>query len=293
MSMHHRLGWGAFALVALVTGTMPGGAVAQQPPATTGERAAQTPSPVAAPQAPAPRRATVAASIDFASAYMFRGIYQEDHGLVTQPLADLGLTVMSGDGALKSVVANLGTWSSVHSGPTSTWYEHDMYAGATFTLGHWKPGALYTSYTSPNDRFSTVQEIAFSVGYDDSGSRLPFSPKVLVAFELDGQADGGANEGTYMELSVRPVVALAAPISLAFPLKVGLSLNDYYEGASNDTFGYVDVGAIASVPLPFLKGATWDVHGGLDVLFLGNTLEALNGGKSVKPVFVLGLGAAF
>ena len=134
------------------------------------------------------------------------------------------------------------------------------------------------------------------MAYDDSGSRLPFSPKVLVAFELDGQADGGTNEGTYLELSVRPAVTVidaAAPLSLAFPVKVGLSLNDYYEGASNDTFGYVDIGAIASVPLRFLKGAAWDLHGGLDVLFLGNTLEALNGGKNVKPVFLVGLGAAF
>lgn len=300
MSRHTRERWerglGVVALVALVAGATPAPGEAQPAEATTGERVA---APVPAPglAATAPRRAAVAATLDVASAYMFRGIYQEDRGFIAQPLADLAVTVMTGDGTLKSVVASLGSWSSVHSGPTSSWYERDLYAGATFTLGRWKPGALYTSYTSPNDRFGTVHELAFSLAYDDSASRVPLSPKVLVAFELYGQADGGAHEGTYLELSARPVfivIDAAAPLSLAIPVKVGLSLRDYYEGVrGSDTFGYIDIGIVASVPLPFMSGGAWDLHGGVDVLFFGNALEALNGGTAVKPVAVLGLGVVF
>lgn len=293
MSHDVRSRLGVFAFMFIMS-VLPSAARAQES-ATSGEQPA---SPMPAPASPAaPRRATVTATLDVVSAYMFRGIYQEDRGLVTQPLADVGVTMVSGRGALTSMVANLGSWSSVHSGPTSTWYEHDLYAGATLTFGRWKPGALYTSYTSPNDRFNTVHEVAVSLAFDDSASRVPFSPRVLVAFEIDGQADGGSREGTYLEMGVRPTVKVtggATPLSLAMPVKLGLSLRDYYESAlGSDTFGYLDVGLIASVPLPFISGASWDLHGGIDVLVMGRALEALNRGNAVKPVLSIGLGAAF
>ena len=75
-------------------------------------------------------------------------------------------------------------------------------------MGKWKPGALFTSYTSPNDAFNTVNELAAVLAYDDSASAFPLSPKVVLAFELSGQADGGTDQGTYLELGVRPVVKL-------------------------------------------------------------------------------------
>jgi hypothetical protein len=140
-----------------------------------------------------------------------------------------------------------------------------------------------------------VHEIGFSLAYDDSRSPLPVSPKILIAVEMDGQADGGASPGTYVELSARPVLKLGAtPATLSVPLKLGLSATDYYEGASgSDTFGYFDVGAIVSVPLGFFPQGAWDVHGGLDVLFLGDNLEAFNGGNAVQPVALIGVGLVF
>jgi hypothetical protein len=95
-----------------------------------------------------------------------------------------------------------------------------------------------------------------------------------------------------VELSARPVLKLGAtPATLSVPLKLGLSATDYYEGASgSDTFGYFDVGAIVSVPLGFFPQGAWDVHGGLDVLFLGDNLEAFNGGNAVQPVALIGVG---
>jgi hypothetical protein len=265
---------------------------------------APVPPAVAAPAAPpaGTDRVTFSGAIDFSNAYFFRGIRQEDEGLVNQPYADLGAVLYESTGALRSVTANFGTWNSLHSGPTgadhpdrSFGYETDFYAGVTFAVGTWKPGVLYTAYTSPNDAFNTVHEIALSLGYDDSGSRFPVSPKLLVAIEMEGQADGGSDEGTYVELSARPVIKLGStPATLAVPLKLGLSASGYYEGPSgDDTYGYFDVGAIASVPLPFFPGGSWDLHGGVDVLFLGENMEALNGGDSVQPVGVIGLGWVF
>ena len=262
-------------------------------------------APQAAPEEPATKRVTTTAGFDFASAYMFRGIYQEDRGVIVPPFVDVGVLVYEGDGALKSVNVNGGIWNSLHSGPSgnsgkgSPWYEADYYGGVTFGFGKWKPGALFTSYTSPNDAFRTVHEIAGVLAYDDSGSAFPLSPKMILAFELDGQADGGEKQGTYLELGVRPVVkiidAAKYPLSLAVPVKLGLSLRDYYEGPTgSNSFGYFDTGLIASVPLAFMPARTaWEVHGGVDILWLGDNLRLLNGSDRVKPVGILGLSVVY
>ena len=60
---------------------------------------------------------------------------------------------------------------------------------------------LYTSVHQPCRQLHTVHELAGVVAFDDSASAFPVSPKAVLAFELsDGQADGGANKGVYLEL---------------------------------------------------------------------------------------------
>lgn len=281
---------------------------------------ANAPTTAAAPTAaaqpsteePPAKRVTLTAGLDFVSAYMFRGIFQEDHGVIVPPFADVGVTAYSGDGALKSVTLNGGIWNSLHSGPSgaehadrNAWYEADYYGSVTFQVGSWKPGALFTSYTSPNDAFGTVHELAGVLAYDDSGSAFPLNPKALVAFELKGQADGGGgladggHKGTYFEFGVRPVVPVVDhpkyPLTLAIPAKLGLSLKDYYEGATgSNKFGYFDLGGIVSVPLAFMNGkSTWEVHGGVDILWLGDNMKLLNGGDGVKPVATIGFSVIY
>lgn len=263
---------------------------------------AQLPPPASAP-APAPsRRVAVTAGLDFASAYLFRGLYQEDRGVIVPPFVDVGISVYEGDGALKSVTVNGGNWNSLHSGPSGSngaWYEADYYGSVSFTIGNWTPGALFTSYTSPADVFGTVHELAAVVAYDDSASPFPLSPKATVAFELDGQADGGASQGTYLELGIGPEFALVDtgryPVTLTVPVKLGLSLKDYYEGPTgSNRFGFVSLGGRASVPLAFLNGRTsWEVHGGIDLLWLGDNLEILNNGDRVKPIGVVGFSVTY
>jgi len=280
---------------------------------TAGGAASTAAQPAADEGAPA-KRVTLTAGVDFVSAYFFRGLFQEDSGAIVPPYADVGVSVYNGDGALKSVTLNGGIWNSLHSGPSgsgndsierSAWYEADYYGSVTFQVGNWKPGALFTSYTSPNDAFGTVDELAGVLAYDDSGSAFPLNPKAIVAFELKGQADGGGgfedggNKGTYFEFGVRPVVPVSAhpryPLTLAIPAKIGLSLKDYYQGPTgNNKFGYFDLGGILSVPLAFLNHkSTWDVHGGLDVLWLGDNNKLLNNGDGVKPVFSIGVGVVY
>jgi hypothetical protein len=284
-------------LTAVVLSGTPG--LAQSSATITNSAGLQAAPPPAAAQAapdPAPAKpVTLTIGADFPTAYMFRGIFQEDEGFIMQPFVDVGIAAAPG------VTINAGLWNSVHSGPSgadhpdrNAWYEMDFYASATFQAGKLKPGLLYTAYTSPNDAFATVHELAAVVGYDDSGSTVPLNPKAILAFELDGQADGGESEGTYLELGVRPVFPLSGhpkyPVTLAVPAKLGLSLKDYYEGLEGDkSFGYFDLGGILSVPLAFMNGkTTWEIHGGVDILWLGDTPKAFNGGDGVKAVGVIG-----
>jgi hypothetical protein len=107
------------------------------------------------------------------------------------------------------------------------------------------------------------------------------APYGLLAFELDGAADGGQS-GTYLELGVGPSFPLMpnGP-TLTIPVKLGLSVNDYYEGPTGDTtFGFFDIGALISVPIrgiPAGYGA-WNFHAGADLLLFGDTTKAFNGG---------------
>jgi hypothetical protein len=275
-------------------GTTPTSASASNP-----EAAAQS-----APDTPA-KRVTMTAGFDFASAYIFRGIFQEDRGVIVPPFVDVGVALYEGSGALKSISVNGGTWNSLHSGPSgnggrdNAWYEADYYGAVTFAVGRWKPGALFTSYTSPNDAFGSVHELAAVLAYDDSASRFPLSPKATLAFELKGQADGGSNSGTYLELGVRPIVPLIEadryPLTKAVPVKLGLSLKDYYEGPTgSNRFGYFDTGLIASVPLAFMPSkSAWEVHGGVDFLWFGDNLRLLNRSNRTKAVGIVGLSVTY
>ncbi len=126
---------------------------------------------------PNPGALTITGSVDFLNQYMFRGIQQNNTGFVTWPAFDLGLAAYSGDGGLKSVGINFGTWNSLHSGNTGSdgpsgkmWYESDFYATLGLGFGGGTSfSTTYTAYTSPNSGFTTVKEIAFKFGFDDSG----------------------------------------------------------------------------------------------------------------------------
>lgn len=232
--------------------------------------------------APPAKNWTFTTGVDFPTAYVFRGIVQETTGFIAQPPIDLGVTLPHG------VSFNVGNWDSLHSGPTGKYYESDYYGAVTFTAGRLKPGLLFTSYTSPNDRFKTVKELAGVLAFDDSKSKVPFSPKAILAFEVgEFGADGGANKGTYLELGVKPTVKAAPKLTIGIPLKLGIGLKDYYEGYSNH-FGYFDGGVQASVPVISGKGGALEVHGGVDIIRLGGDLKLLNGGDAVKPVGLLG-----
>jgi len=244
---------------------------------------------------PNPGGLTLTGGLHVPSVYLFRGILQESDPEVTLwPFFDVGAAVFSGDGALKSVGINVGVWNSLHTGSSGAdstvddiHYEEDFYAGVSFGFGSgvtFTP--MFTAYTSPNRFFGTVKEMSFRVA--QSGRVAPYG---LIAFEFDGQADGGANEGTYLELGVGPNWPAGGSATVAVPVKLGLSLNDYYEGPTGDEkFGFFDVGVLYTVPFPGSKQfGSWSFHAGVDLFTLGETTEAFNKGDKNKVVGQAGI----
>ena len=259
---------------------------------------------------PNPGAVTITGSIDFLNQYMFRGLQQNNTGLVTWPAFDLGIAAYSGDGGLKSVGINFGTWNSLHSGNTGSdgpsgkmWYESDFYATLGFGFGKGTSfSTTYTAYNSPNSGFTTVKEFSFKFAVDDSGylGKGAVKPYVVLAQEFGtdvatGQADGGENAGTYMEIGIAPGYNGISRASIAFPIKVGFSLNDYYEldGVDNK-FGFFSVAGIVTVPLGGTGNfGSWNVHGGVEYQALGTTTEFFNGGDSSQVIGSFGIGFSY
>jgi len=241
---------------------------------------------------------TLTGSMDVSNAYLFRGIPQDDTGLILWPAADLGLMLKSGSGTVRSITVNVGMWNSLHTGITGAdgpngklWYESDFWTSVGVGLpGHVNVSATYTAYTSPNGAFPSVKEVSLRASSGVRGTNA----YALVAFELEGQADGGAVEGRYLELGAAPSLGLGG-LTVAVPVKVGLSLDGYYEGLRGDErFGFFSVGGSVTVPLSNERSrfGRWNVHGGADYVRLGDS-NALRLGENTKVIISGGLGLSY
>jgi hypothetical protein len=251
----------------------------------------------------APPTVTMSAGIDLVNQYNFRGIRQNSDGVSIWPFVDFGFTPFRGDGALKSIAINVGSWNASNSqinqadfGTGNKWYESDIYGTVGFGFSQSAVAFTYTSYTSPADLFTHVKELAVKLSYDDSAAlgAAALKPYGLVAFELATepgryQADGGLEGGRYLELGIAPGIS-GSRASLAIPVKVGLSVGNYYEldGVDNK-FGFFSVGGLATVPV----GSHFNVHGGLEFQALGDTTKALNAGDGSQVVGSFGIGVSY
>ncbi|MDX2131576.1 MAG: hypothetical protein SFY69_05965 [Planctomycetota bacterium] len=246
---------------------------------------------------------------DVTNAYFFRGIRQETTGFILQPYADVSLEVFRAEDATLSVKA--GMWNSYHGTSTGSstgdsfikhWYEADIYAGFGLATGEWAFDLRYIWYTSPNDAFGTVDEIDFSVAYDDTEhlGAWALKPAVTLATELGSNAADGARKGTYLQVGVSPGFSIdegaLEGVAVTFPAAVGLSLSNYYEGTGgeNDAFGFASIGVKVSVPIPTdPTWGSWTASAGVQVLFLGDAAETLNRGDTTEVIGTVGVSATF
>lgn len=268
------------------------------------------PADAAAPAEPTPESKAIGlqVNVDVTNAYFYRGILQQDHGVIVQPAAKLTLNLMT-DGDFK-LDALVGTWNSFgdNAGTNTSalveyWYESDLIAGFSLTKGKLSLTTTYTFLTSPSDAFQTVQELDMTLAFDDSEYLGPFAlhPYALLAVETGANASDGAdsNNGVYLELGVAPGFTFLigeTTVAVSFPMSVGLSLYDYYQDAAgNDSgFGFFQAGARASLPLPFGERlGQWSLNAGVYGLFLGSQTAAFNGGDHDELIATVGVQVNF
>lgn len=250
--------------------------------------------------------------------YFFRGIRQESSGLITQPWINLHYDLLDSDDGLQDLKFVFGQWNSLHSGRTgpggAIWYESRFWLGLEAEFGdRFRGGVRFNTYANPNGAAGTgltnIEELQFDFAYDDHGvffEDLALNPYVTMAFELNNQRDSGTggpgfDKGIYFETGIAPKFDIAElgghPITLTAPTKFGFSFGDYYENAtgSDDFFGYFQTGAIASAPINCLtpRLGPWTAELGLNLIFLGDNLDARNGGDNAELWFSFGLSTQF
>jgi hypothetical protein len=244
---------------------------------------------------------TWSAGADIVSSYIFRGIEQENQGLIIQPYVEVGAPL--GD---SGVDLTIGTWSSLHTNETGTdnngpddWYEADLYAALGYSVGDIALGVGYTGFFSPNGAFEDIEEITFSIGYDDSEAlgEWAFGPYALVAMET---SDKGGSEDIYLEvggeLGAPFIESEELPVALSFPIVLGFSIDDYYTDAGdNEFFGYLLVGAAAALPLDFIPAdyGTWTATAGVDLIYVNDNAGLLADGDDFEIVGKVGIGLEY
>jgi hypothetical protein len=206
----------------------------------------------------------------------------------------------------------LATWNSFHGQATGAqtngdfteyWYESDLIGGFTITSGKLALSTQYVFLTSPSDAFETVQELDFTLTYDDSEllGKFALHPYALLAIETGADASDGADSdtGTYLELGIAPGFSFdvgKTKVGLTFPASIGLSLHDYYQNAAgeDDTFGFVQVGVKASIPLPIAaRYGIWTLNAGLAGMYLGEQTASYNHGDHDQLIGTLGVQVNF
>ncbi|MEM7626770.1 MAG: hypothetical protein AAF333_14345 [Planctomycetota bacterium] len=243
---------------------------------------------------------------EFVSIYIFRGIEQEDEGIITQPFVEVSTAV---DLAGNAIDLTVGTWQSIHSRSTGSagtgagnWYESDLYASAGYAVNdQFYASATFTGFYSPNGAFQDIEEIAFGLDYDDTEllGDWAVAPYLFIAFET---RDAGGSEDIYLEfggeLGAPFIESEAIPVDLTFPFTFGFSLDDFYtnvDDGDNEGFGFFRIGAAASFPLDFVPAdyGTWSASAGLDLFFLNDDAGLNDSGEDFQIVGKIGVGVEY
>jgi len=242
--------------------------------------------------------------------YLYRGLLTEDRGVIVQAFTDLHAKVPLG-GFLDSIDVHAQFWNSFGTGPTGTggpnespraWSEADLLLGVEFaTSSGFSLDATYTWLRAPNGSFEDLDELAFTLAYDDSeawrarpGAFRGWNPSLGVAIETVGRADLSGKSGTYLEFGVAPTFSAwkadDAP-NIQVPVKVGTSLGHYYEDAAgrDHFFGFLDVGCDLEVPI----GGAWTFNLSAHAVFLGETPREYGGDRDLRLVLTVGLTWSF
>lgn len=246
-------------------------------------------------------------SVGVATSDYFRGAFDgvseeidEVNGIV-----DLSTTFQPidrpGNSGLTAFSITGGTSNGLTNGPAANqgdWHESDNFVGAAAQFGGGlTTGVTYTYYAAPDIRGADpLQEVSAVVGYvgDDFGGRL--APQVKVAKPVD------ETDGWFTQASIRPAIPVAdmraGPVTVGFPMEVGVGIDDYYGSTNGETGVYGSIGADVAVPLglPRTYGA-WQATAGVDTIIRDETIQSaggpLDGGGDVVVTGTVGLAVNF
>lgn len=255
------------------------------------------------------RRLHFTLGVDFTNAYYSRGLRQEDRGVIAQPYATVGLDFYRSDDW--NLQAYLGTWNSLHDRKTGSgtedstlenWYEVDAYFGLTAEYDRWTLGGQYGWFISPNDAFTTVQELQFSASYDDADhlGAWALAPNATLVIETGDGTSDGLEKGAYLQLGVEPGYdfeqSTVESLRLSAPIIVGLSAWDYYQQSESedDFFGFFSVGCKCSVGL--LTSDEWgelSAYAAINLLVLGDYASQVNDDEDTEVVWSVGLAYSY
>lgn len=247
---------------------------------------------------------SVSAGVDFPTAYYFRGVLQQDEGLITQPYANLYLKLYEGKDF--SITPWAGVWNSFHEEKglgNKKYYEVDYLAGVDFGVGPVTISPGYTLYHYPSDVFKDIHEVQLKLSFNDSAlikvTKFPFAlnPYIMFAWETK---DKGGTEDSYMEIGIRPSFEGkigVVPFTFGIPVTVGMSLDDYYfnKSGKETTLGYVSVAGTASIPLPFPKGfGEWSLNLRVEYLYFdAHSARAASNDHGTDVIGMVGLSVSF
>ena len=251
--------------------------------------------------------------VNFVSKYYSRGALNENQGVIAQPYADLYFSLYEGAGFINKVSLSLGIWGSVHShhpqvaSSTKAWYEFDYTPGVSVTFAKdFTLTASYTEFDSPNDSFVTSRNLNFNLAFNDADYLGAFAlhPHVSYLRELEGKATNGplGEQGNYYEVGIAPALPAMGPVIVSIPVTAGFGSGNFY--ATNDGFGYLSAGAVASVALTFVPACygSWALNAGATYYYLHGSLAQTREAATFDPtadarhndvVFSGGIGATF
>ncbi len=251
------------------------------------------------------------AGVDVVTEYFFRGLLQEDSGVIAQPWAEFVVNLCDGCEYCDGLDLTVGLWHSLHDNHTGAsgdgpklWYETDFYTALTLYKELWAFDVGYVAYTSPNGAFAESQEVSVGVSYDDSAcwpgandvceTFTGLQPAIFVAFETKGGSDLGDDQGIYFQVSLAPGATLIDSedwlVNLTIPMTVGLSLDNYYEDSAgkNHHFGFFDIGGELSMPLTCIPAeyGDWTFAVGVHYMFLAYTNAEVNDGDDPENAII-------
>jgi hypothetical protein len=289
----------------------------QQPAEGSPRRGDATLGPAVTPaseeKGPNTGRVGLVMGADWASAYYFRGIVNEQNGgNNVQPWGEIGFRLLENMGPLTSLHLGAGFWNNWHYGGGTVvepsdpkwWYEADVYVKLSTTW--WEvltAGVTYTYYTSPNDSFTSYADVGLFANLNDSKwlGAFALNPSIIFAFETKGEAlSADGKKGIYMGLSMAPGYTFFEdskfPVNISLPMTFGFSVKDYYTvNGQNQTFGYFSGGPLITLPLKFIPSSfgSWALKAGVQFLALNSNLKTVNFNSSFVPIGNVGLSLTY